>query len=238
MEYVLTRRSSLSHAIRNAFYILFRRIVMSNVAPFDTYHQRYERWFDDHQYAYISELLAVRALLPTQGRGLEIGVGTGRFAAPLGVETGLDPSRTMLLSAASRGIDCIQGIAEQLPFFDNRFDYVLFVTTICFVDDARVTLEEARRVLKPGGTLVMGFIDRTSSLGEEYSRRKQENVFYRKATFYSAKDVRQMLTQAGFSDQRWVQTLLTNSEQMNQIEPLLPAYGKGAFVVVAAKVGF
>jgi len=50
--------------------------------PFNTHHKRYEAWFTHHQAAYYSELLAVRALLPWQGLGLEIGVGTGRFAGP------------------------------------------------------------------------------------------------------------------------------------------------------------
>ena len=55
--------------------------------------RRYEAWFTRNPAAYHSELLAVRALLPWQGLGLEIGAGTGRFAAPLGVTVGVDPSR-------------------------------------------------------------------------------------------------------------------------------------------------
>ena len=46
---------------------------------FNTHHERYEAWFTHHQAAYHSELLAVRALLPWQGWGLEIGVGTGHM---------------------------------------------------------------------------------------------------------------------------------------------------------------
>jgi hypothetical protein len=42
--------------------------------PFVRHHRRYEDWFERHRAAYLSELLAVRALLPWQGRGLEIGV--------------------------------------------------------------------------------------------------------------------------------------------------------------------
>jgi len=53
-------------------------------SSFDTHHRRYEAWFSRHKAAFFSELLAVRALLPWGGRGLEIGVGTGRFVAPSG----------------------------------------------------------------------------------------------------------------------------------------------------------
>jgi hypothetical protein len=51
--------------------------------PFVLYYRRYDDWFERHRAAYLSELLAIRALLPWEGRGLEIGVGTGRFAGPL-----------------------------------------------------------------------------------------------------------------------------------------------------------
>jgi SAM-dependent methyltransferase len=64
--------------------------------PFVRHHRRYDKWFADHSAAYVSELLAVRALLPLEGSGLEIGVGTGGFAAPLGVKFGIDPAAEML----------------------------------------------------------------------------------------------------------------------------------------------
>jgi hypothetical protein len=56
---------------------------MPRTAPFVAQHERYERWFDEHAAAYVSELLALRPMVPARGRGLEIGVGTARFAAPL-----------------------------------------------------------------------------------------------------------------------------------------------------------
>ena len=66
---------------------------MPRTAPFEKYHDRYEQWFEEHRTAYVSELLALRPFVPWEGRGLEIGVGTARFAAPLGVQCGIDPSR-------------------------------------------------------------------------------------------------------------------------------------------------
>ncbi len=109
---------------------------MSRTAPFDIHHRRYDEWFVHHAAAYQSELLAVRALLPWRGLGLSIGVGTGRFAAPLGVRVGIDPARAVLSYAVKRGVTVVQGTAEALPFANNSFDYILSVTTICFVDDA------------------------------------------------------------------------------------------------------
>jgi len=208
---------------------------MPRTAPFEAHHRRYDDWFVRHAAAYQSELLAIRALLPWRGLGLAICVGTGRFAAPLGVQVGIDPAREVLDYAANRGILTVQAIAETLPFSDSSFDYALSVTTICFVDDATAMLAEAYRVLKPGGELVIGFIDRTSDLGQHYLAHQAENVFYREATFYSADEVEQLLRDTGFTKPVWVQTLSKMLDETREIEPLHTGRGQGAFVVVKTK---
>jgi ubiquinone/menaquinone biosynthesis C-methylase UbiE len=207
---------------------------MPRTAPFKVHHRRYDDWFVRHAPAWHSELLAVRALLPWHGLGLAIGVGTGRFAAPLGVQVGIDPVREVLHYAANRGIATVQAIAEVLPFPDHSFDYALSVTTICFVDDAMAMLAEAYRVLKPGGDLVIGFIDRNSEIGQHYLAHQAENVFYREATFYSAAEVEQLLLETGFTTPAWVQTLSKMLDETDAIEPLRSGHGQGAFVVVKA----
>lgn len=208
---------------------------MPRSQPFECYHDRYDDWFVRHAPAYHSELLAVRALLPWHGLGLSVGVGTGRFAAPLGVQFGIDPARAVLNYAAQRGISVVQGIAEALPFPEHSFDYILSVTTICFVDDVNAMLAEAYRVLRSGGELVIGFIDRNSDLGQHYLAHQAGNVFYREANFYSAGEVEQLLHAAGFIKPVWVQTLSTPLEEAREIEAFRTGYGQGAFVVVRAK---
>lgn len=207
---------------------------MPRTAPFEAHHRRYDDWFVRHATAYQSELLAVRALLPWRGMGLAIGVGTGRFAAPLGVQVGIDPAGAVLTYAAKRGVSVVQGVAEALPFSNNSFNYVLSVTTICFVDDVSAMLTEAYRVLKPGGELVIGFIDRNSDLGQDYLAHQAENVFYREATFYAADEVDQLLHNTGFSGTSWVQTLSKPLQEIRDLEPLRDGRGDGAFVVVKA----
>jgi ubiquinone/menaquinone biosynthesis C-methylase UbiE len=207
---------------------------MPKTEPFEAYHHRYDTWFERHAVTYQSELLAIRALLPWRGLGLAIGIGTGRFAAPLGVQVGIDPAHAVLHYAAKRGVSVIQGIAEALPFSDSSFDYALSVTTICFVDNATAMLTEARRVLKPGGNLVIGFIDRTSELGQHYLAHQAENVFYREATFYSANEVEKLLYDTGFTEPVWLQTLTEMPEESQEIETLRVGFGEGAFVAVKA----
>jgi ubiquinone/menaquinone biosynthesis C-methylase UbiE len=168
---------------------------------------------------------------------LSIGVGTGRFAVPLGVQVGIDPAHAVLGYAARRGISAVQAVAEALPFTDGLFDSALCVTTICFVDDAGAMLSEARRVLKPGGVLAIGFIDRTSGLGQHYLTHQAENVFYRDANFFSPTEVAQLLNHSGFTEVGWVQTLSKPLQEIREIESLCSGYGQGAFVVARAKRG-
>jgi len=207
---------------------------MPRSATFDAHHQRYEAWFEKHEAAYLSELLALRPFVPWEGRGIEIGVGSGRFAGPLGVPIGVDPSRHMLSYAAARGVQVAEGTAEDLPFMAGIFDYALVVTSICFVDSPVKMLAETHRVLKPGGRVVIGFIDRESPLGQSYLAHQAESVFYREATFHSAEEVARLLLQSGFSISAWGQTLARLLPETREIEPLRSGKGQCAFVVVAA----
>lgn len=203
--------------------------------PFDALHARYDAWFTRHRAAYESELLAVRAFLPGEGLGLEIGVGTGRFAVPLGIKVGLDPSEAMLAYARARGVLVIQGKAESLPFAGSTFDFILMVTTICFVADVKAMLLEAKRVLQSRAPLIIGFVDKDSAMGREYLLHKEENVFYREATFYSATEVEGLLREAGFEKNLcWGQTLFHPLSATQEVEPFKKGRGIGGFAVVSA----
>ncbi|MCK4455972.1 MAG: class I SAM-dependent methyltransferase [Thermoplasmata archaeon] len=205
---------------------------MEKVEPFDSHADRYEDWFERNRFAYESELLAVKRLFPEDSVGVEVGVGTGRFAEPLGIKVGVDPSARMGEVARRRGIEVIAGIAENLPIRDSRFDAVLLVTTICFLDDMEGALKEAYRVMRPGGAIVIGFVDKNSPLGKSYQQRKDENVFYGVATFLSVEEVVQVLERAGFEDLAFAQTIFNDLAEIRDIEPVREGYGEGSFVVV------
>jgi len=207
---------------------------MPTPEPFETHTDRYERWFDEYEAVYRSELAALRRQLPEPGRGVEIGVGTGRFAAPLGIDVGVDPAPAMLAHARDRGIEPVVGVAEALPVADDTFDAALFVTTICFVDDLDLALEEAERVLGPEGALVVGFVDADSPVGRRYRERKGESPFYRDATFHTTEEVLVALERAGFTDVDVVQTVFEWIEDVETPEPVEEGYGEGSFVAIRA----
>lgn len=205
---------------------------MPRVKPFEMYVKRYEEWFERNRNAYESELQAVKTLLPEGGTGIEIGVGTARFAAPLGITLGIEPSKAMREVARKKDIEVIEAVGENLPLADSQFDFVLMVTTICFLDDIAASFKEAYRVLKPEGAFVIGFVDRDSPLGKKYQKHKDENVFYKEATFYSVDEVISYLKKAGFKDFALAQTIFKDLQESESIQPVKEGYGEGSFVVV------
>ena len=208
---------------------------MTGQNPFDEYSARYEDWFERNEFAFKSELQAVKAQLPPGKNGIEIGVGSGRFAVPLGIKIGVDPSREMGRIARKRGIKVVRGVAENLDFDDSQFDFALMVTTICFVDDIEISFKEAYRILRNGGSLIIGFIDRDSVVGKLYKRRKAESLFYRTAIFYTVDELVYGLKRAGFKKFSFNQTLFHELPLIKSVEPVKEGYGVGSFVVINAE---
>jgi ubiquinone/menaquinone biosynthesis C-methylase UbiE len=204
---------------------------MAKITTFDRQAAEYDAWFEKNNGLYQAELEALRAVIPASGHGVEIGVGTGRFAAPLGISVGVEPSLQMAELARQRGIEVLGGQAEALPCDDNSFDFAVMVTVICFLDDVSKAFKEAWRILKPSGSLVVGFIDRESELGRIYGQKKEQSNFYRDATFYSASEVETLLTRADFSGFSYRQTLLPGETTNLSVRE---GHGNGGFVVIRA----
>ena len=207
---------------------------MAKIEPFEKFTQRYEQWFEKHYHTYISEVEAVKKLLPS-GKGIEVGVGSGRFSVPLGIKFGVEPSLKMAKISKQKGINVVRAAAEYLPIKDRSFNFILLVTTICFVDDLEKTFEESRRILKKDGKIVIGFIDKNSPLGRFYQKNKEKNPFYRYAQFYSTEEVVNLLKKTGFGKFSFVQTVFDLPEDIKEIQPVKEGYGEGSFVVIKAQ---
>jgi SAM-dependent methyltransferase len=133
--------------------------------------------------------------------------------------------------ARKKGVEAVPGVAEDLPFPDESQDFILMVTVICFFDNVPEAFSEARRVLKPGGSIIVAFIDRDTPAGRMYEAGKLDSAFYQEATFYSAAEVKAMLEEAGFTSIFFNQTIFEDPREMTEVEPAKEGSGEGVFCV-------
>jgi ubiquinone/menaquinone biosynthesis C-methylase UbiE len=208
---------------------------MAKTEPFDKHSEDYEKWFDLNKFAYKSEIMAIGNFLPKDGKGIEIGIGSGLFAQPLGIKSGIEPSLQMRNMAEKRGLEVYDGVAENIPLEDHMFDYALMVTTICFVDDLEQSLKEISRILKTGGRIIIGYVDKNSPIGKVYQENKQFSTFYRDAHFYSSEEIEYLLQKEDFQNIEFVQTLFGKLKNIEQVQDFKPGYGEGSFVVAKAE---
>lgn len=199
---------------------------------FDQNTLEYDQWFDKHSFVYQSEILAIQQAIPKNKTGIEIGVGTGRFAEPLNIKFGVEPSENMARLAEQRGITVYRAYAENLPIDNASFDFVLMVTAVCFLSDIPKAFSEVYRILKPQGEIILAIVDKNSDLGKKYEKEKSENKFYKDAHFHSTQEITELLKQADFQNFSYRQTLTKVSE--NKIEQPTQGFGKGSFVVIKA----
>ena len=109
------------------------------------------------------ERLSALLALPTRGRLLDVGGGTGRVSRPLRPRVGgvavCDVSRPMLSRARDKGAAGVCARAEHLPFADRCFARVLAVDALHHFASAPAAVAEMVRVLAPGGRVVIEEFD-------------------------------------------------------------------------------
>jgi SAM-dependent methyltransferase len=163
----------------------------------------YEQWFNEQRNLMADELesrLMLQMLAPTAGETvLDIGCGTGMSIQPL-LEaklrvTGLDPSPYMLdiaLGHFGQRIELYRGVAEDLPFDDNSFNYACFFCTLEFVDNPQEAIAEACRVAKD--KVFIGLLNRYAVKGiERWIRGLFTRTVYDHARFYGIWEVKRMV---------------------------------------------
>jgi ubiquinone/menaquinone biosynthesis C-methylase UbiE len=160
----------------------------------------YDTWFDDHNSVYQAQLWILRGVVPDFRRGLEVGVGSGRFAAPLGIHSGIDPSAMLAMMAKHRGVEITLGEAEHLPYRAGSFDFVLMMTVICFLEDIQRAFHEVHRVLEHRGTLLTGFIEAGGEIFQKYRHQPIKGQFLQFATFRTIDEVYGFFKDAEFED--------------------------------------
>ena len=170
-------------------------------ALFDRLAGRYDAWNDGPAGTAVfpSEAECLRRLLAGLPRPwAEVGTGSGRFAAALGADIGLDPAAGLLALARSRGVRVVRGDGERLPFRDSAFGAVLIVVTLCFADDPAALLAEARRAVRGDGAVILGTVFADSPWGRFYQRKAADgHPFYAAARFLTRSETLALVTGAG-----------------------------------------
>lgn len=145
---------------------------------------------------------------------LDVGCGTGNYMLELarqGIKTvGMDSSFDMALFAKTKvenqGLKAclVIGNADAMPFKNDVFDGVLSVTTLCFVSNAKMALDEIKRVVKPEGDVVLGELNKLSYWA---GLRRIKGLFkkssYSEARFFSLQKLKGLLEDVGFNNLKW-----------------------------------
>jgi SAM-dependent methyltransferase len=173
---------------------------MNGVTVFEQNADDYDRWYDEHESVYKAEIDVLRRFVPREGLGVDVGSGTGRFSMPFAVAVSVEPAMSMARIAKKRGVPVVRAMGESLPFGGCLFDFALLVAVLCFVESVPVLFDEIGRILKPGGRIIIGFIDRDSPLGQYYESRRDSSTFYRKIRFYTVSEIVSFLREAGFAE--------------------------------------
>lgn len=205
---------------------------MEKIVDFDNKVEEYEKWFEENENIYETQVEAIRKVLPDLGVGIEIGVGTGLFSSRLGIRYGVEPSKEMSKKAVQRGINVINAYAEEIPVINECYEYVLMVTVDCFLRDIIKAFREVWRILSEGGYFIIAFLDKDTPLGIMYDQNKHLNDFYRYANFHSADEIEKYLEMTGFEVHEKKQTIYTLE---NKVQEIKEGVGEGVFAVIKAK---
>ncbi len=175
-------------------YIIFLTIMEEKIDYFNRHYMDYDKWYDLHLKEYNDQINFIRSVIP-EGNGIEIGVGTGRFAYALNIKYGIDISESMVSLAKMRGINALVASAYSIPYPDKYFDFSLNMVTICFLDFPEKAIMEAKRVSKDCITVIL---DKNC----EYVNNIIKNPagFYRYAKFYSFEEIMNIYKNTGFKD--------------------------------------
>jgi len=199
--------------------------------------EQYDRWIDQYRAVFQSKLLAIKDVWPggEQLISVEIGTVSGRLAAALCVHEGLQTTTGLEKPAEQIPVATIPGLAEDLPYENEQADVILMNGCISHVKDVPRALNEAHRVLKPGGMLILSFIDRNSELASHYEAHLSEGAFRPYTRLYTAEEIQTLLNHAGFQQLNFSQTLFGSLHTITGVQQPRSGYGEGSFVVVKCR---
>lgn len=150
---------------------------------------------------------------------LELGCGTGHWTSFFSEKgfrvTAVDQSVAMLEQACKRVIPEVRWVeadAARLPFSDQRFELITAITLFEFVEDRNAIFREIDRLLKPGGFLIVGWLNSLSEIG----RQKKNFPTFSKAHLYTPAEIRNHLTFLGTPQFRYAVYYDSNFELLDE----------------------
>lgn len=152
-------------------------------------------------------LLAAAGALPTDARILDVGCGDGfhldllaEFGTPGWQLEGVDLDSRAADAAEARGVLVHRGSIEDLDLEPDRYDFAILIQTIEHVGDPAAVLRAIRRVLRPGGRLLV-VTDNTGSLDFTIAKRRHWGGYHfpRHWYLFDANSLRRLATHTGFA---------------------------------------
>ncbi len=228
--------------------------------PFDEHAAEYDSWFLQNRNVLQSEVELLAGALQDPGRTLSVGCGSGLFekilrdSHDIDIRFGVEPAEGMAEIAMKRGVEVKIGPAESLPFDDNSFDTVLFNGTPSYIGDLKKAFQEASRVLRDGGHVVVADVPAESSYGTLYRLAAMVGTwddetlkviapevpypmeFAAAANWRTTQEKLDLLEEVGFSIVETSQTLTLHPKFSNDSsESPVPGYDRGDYVAVRAR---
>ena len=228
--------------------------------PFDEHAAEYDSWFLQNRNVLQSEVELLAGALQNPGRTLSVGCGSGLFemilrdSHDIDIHFGVEPAEGMAEIAMKRGMEVKIGPAETLPFDDDSFDTVLFNGTPSYIGDLKRAFQEASRVLRDGGHVVVADVPAESSYGTLYRLASligtwdDESLkaiapavpypmeFAAAANWRTTQEKLDLLEEVGFSIVDTSQTLTRHPKFSDDAsESPVPGYDRGDYVAVRAK---
>ncbi|RLI26488.1 MAG: hypothetical protein DRO52_02440 [Candidatus Hecatellales archaeon] len=163
----------------------------------------YDEWFrvEAGPLIYEAEASALRRMAEELKPGLmlDVGCGTGLFSQvfrELGWRVlGVDYALGMVSRASARGLEVVLADGLHLPFRPSLFDSVLLFTVLEFLSSEEEALKEVCRVLKPGGSLILGVHNRVNpwNLYRRFKAGRKSSSAYKNVRFYGPLGLKEKL---------------------------------------------
>jgi ubiquinone/menaquinone biosynthesis C-methylase UbiE len=176
---------------------------------YDALASAYDRRYRDHDYSGVEAALLSFVGTGPGRRVLEAGCGTAHWIGTLGTRGtpafGVDRSRNMLAQARINVPRCfvVHAAAERLPWTGRTFSHVFCINAFHHFEDKPAFLSEARRVLRPGGQLMIMGLDPHSGGDQWYIYDYFEPVLeIDRRRYASAAQIREWLLELGFAGVR------------------------------------